>query len=272
MAGILFVFKNPHSGQETDAFTFIIFWLASLYGLSIFGQYLAKKINQPAVLGELLMGLIFGNVLYFFHIPIIYVLREGAEIFKIVPQMFQNQSLSNALQLSVNNSLDVSSIQAALQSFQGAEFLRLSYILDAVSHFGIMYLLFLVGLESSVDELKMTGKAAVSVAVSGVVLPIVMGFLLIGLFYKEGNLNSNLFIAAALSATSVGITARVLKDLKKNRTHEAKIILGAAMLDDVLGLFILSVVASLVVQGQVSIFSLMHILLGTLVFLDWLWF
>lgn len=266
LAGGLWIFKSPHATQNTDSFTFIIFWLASLYALSILGQFLAKKINQPAVLGELLMGLIFGNLFYFFQAPIIYILREGAEIFKIIPLLFQNQSLSDALQNSVQNAADLLPIQLALTGIQGADYLRLSYILDAVSHFGIMYLLFLVGLESSIEELKTTGKAAISVAISGVVIPIVLGFLVIGYFYQNDHLNSNLFIAAALSATSVGITARVLKDLKKNRTQEAKIILGAAMLDDILGLFILAVVTSLVVQGQVNMYNLAHIFLGTSVF------
>jgi Kef-type K+ transport system membrane component KefB len=261
----LFLFFNKGNpvAHHTDSFTYIIFWLSTFYGLSIVGQYLAIKCHQPAVLGELLMGIIFGNICYYFQMPMIMVLREGAELINIFPELLQHHSLIEALKTHIHDLKDAIAIHAALQGPLGADFMKLSYALDVFSHYGIMYLLFMVGLETSVEELKQTGKSAMVVAISGVIFPILLGLLVMGIFFQQNSFHANLFIAATLSATSVGITARVLKDLRKMRTQEAKIILGAAMIDDVLGLFILAVVTSLVVQGHLSLMSLAQIFINT---------
>ena len=95
----------------------------------------------------------------------------------------------------------------------------------------------MVGLESSVEELKRTGREAIIVAIIGVVVPMILGFGVAYVLMPGASYHADLFIAATLSATSIGITARVLADMKKLNTREARTILGAAMIDDVLGLF-----------------------------------
>lgn len=119
-------------------------------------------------------------------------------------------------------------------------------MLGLAAEIGVILLLFEVGLESNIDELLAVGTSAMLVAVLGVVAPVVLGYGVSVWFLPESQWYVHLFVGATLAATSVGITARVLKDMRKMDTKEAKIILGAAVVDDVLGLIILAVVSGLV--------------------------
>lgn len=125
---------------------------------------------------------------------------------------------------------------------------------DAVrlfAEFGVIILLAQVGLEMNVGELRKVGRASLIVAVIGVVAPMSLGF---GAGHLLGeSTNASLFLGAALAATSVGITARVFGDLRALSTIEARLVLGAAVADDVLGLVILTVVTRIVEQGSVDI-------------------
>jgi Kef-type K+ transport system membrane component KefB len=111
---------------------------------------------------------------------------------------------------------------------------------------GAILLLFEVGLESTVDDMRKVGAQATAVATLGVVAPWILGVGVARLVLPDRGFEVALFIGAALTATSVGITARVLRDLGRSRTQEARIILGAAVIDDVMGLVILAAVTSLV--------------------------
>jgi len=93
-----------------------------------------------------------------------------------------------------------------------------------------------------------------------------LGFLVTLLLMPEGSFKTDLFLAATLSATSVGITARVLKEMNKLRTREAKTILGAAMIDDVLGLVILAIVSSVVLTGVIEVGVLVHVVMQVILF------
>lgn len=130
----------------------------------------------------------------------------------------------------------------------------------------------MVGLESSMEEMKHTGRDSLFVALIGVVAPMILGFIVAYLLLPNVSYQSDLFIAATLSATSIGITARVLSEMKKLRTREARTILGAAMLDDVLGLIILAVVSSLVIGGEVDIEVVLRIIVSAILFLQALYF
>ncbi|MCK4799996.1 cation:proton antiporter, partial [Candidatus Parcubacteria bacterium] len=105
------------------------------------------------------------------------------------------------------------------------------------------------------------------VAIIGVVAPMILGYYVSSWIIPEAGFNTHLFIGATLTATSVGITARVLKDLGKLRTPEAKIILGAAVIDDVLGLIILSIVSGIIISGTISVTSIATISLTSVAFL-----
>lgn len=108
---------------------------------------------------------------------------------------------------------------------------------------GVLLLLFEVGLESTVGQMRAVGLPALRVAVVGVVAPVVLGLGVTTVLLPESSVHTRAFIAATLCATSVGITARVLRDLGRHQSNEARLILGAAVLDDVLGLIVLAVVA-----------------------------
>jgi Kef-type K+ transport system membrane component KefB len=156
------------------------------------GGWAAERMHQPAVLGELVVGVLFGNL--------------------------------------------------ALVGLGGLEFLGTNMGIHILAELGVIILLFEVGLESDIGEMKAVGWSSLVVACLGVIAPFALGWGLSAWMLPEEPTLTHVFIGATLCATSVGITARVLTDLGKLQTREAKIILGAAVIDDVLGLVILAVV------------------------------
>ena len=146
----------------------------------------------------------------------------------------------------------------SLIGFNGAEFLKTNEIIGALAQLGVIILLFEVGLESNVAEMMEVGWSSLAVAVAGVIVPFLLGWAVAAHFIPNGSQLEHIFIGATLCATSVGITARVLKDLGQLSRHEARIILGAAVIDDVLGLLILAVIAGAIkaVQNGTSLAAL----------------
>jgi Kef-type K+ transport system membrane component KefB len=124
-----------------------------------------------------------------------------------------------------------------------AEPLKTNEVIAALAELGVIILLFEVGLESNLGEMLEVGWSSLFVAAIGVIAPFFLGWWVAAYFVPDENRLAHIFIGATLCATSVGITARVLKDMRKLGTREARIVLGAAVIDDVLGLLILAVVA-----------------------------
>ena len=151
------------------------------------------KLNQPAVLGELVGGIVIGGL--------------------------------------------------SLFGLGAVEALRTNEIVAALAEIGVIILLFEVGLESNLKQMVEVGWSSLLVAVAGVVAPFFLGWGVAAYFVPEESWLGHVFIGATLCATSVGITARVLRDMGKLQTRESRIVLGAAVIDDVLGLLILAVVA-----------------------------
>lgn len=154
---------------------------------------LFERAGQPAVLGELIGGIILGNL--------------------------------------------------ALAGVPWFEQLKTNEVISALAEIGVILLLFEVGLESDLGEMLEVGWSSLFVAVAGVVAPFFLGWAVAAYFLPNEARLGHIFIGAVLCATSVGITARVLKDMRKLVTREARIILGAAVIDDVLGLLVLAVIA-----------------------------
>jgi Kef-type K+ transport system membrane component KefB len=140
-----------------------------------------------------------------------------------------------------------------------------SATLHLLAEVGVVILLFEIGLESDLDELLRAGPQATLVAVVGIVCPFAVGYGLATWWGKP--MLVAVFLGAALTATSVGITARVLADLGQLRDTAAKVVLGAAVLDDVLGLVILAVVAGLAQTGSFSAAGAAWLLAKALMFL-----
>jgi Kef-type K+ transport system membrane component KefB len=134
--------------------------------------------------------------------------------------------------------------------FHGLDYLKTDLGLEILSRLGVILLLFEVGLDSSLADLLKVGTSSLVVALIGVVLPFGLGWMVSSLLLSEHSPYVHAFIGATLCATSVGITARVLRDMNKMRTREAKIILGAAVIDDVLGLVILAIVSGLIIGAN----------------------
>jgi len=133
-----------------------------------------------------------------------------------------------------------------LLGFHGLDALRTDPTIAVLAQLGVLFLLFQVGLESDAGRMAQVGASAVVVAVLGVVAPMVLGFWATRAFFPDHAPLASWFVGATLCATSVGITARVLGDLGRTNSAEGRIILGAAVIDDVLGLVVLAIVQGLI--------------------------
>jgi len=174
--------------------------LAVILAAAKLGGDLAVRLKQPAVLGELVAGVVLGN-LDLLGVPWFRSLTGDATI-------------------------------------------------GVLAQLGVLILLFEVGLESTVRQMLQVGVAATLVAVLGVVTPFALGWGVGALLLPGHSAYAHAFLGATLTATSVGITARVLKDLGKAQLPEARVILGAAVIDDVLGLVILAVVVGTIAAAE----------------------
>lgn len=126
-------------------------------------------------------------------------------------------------------------------------------IISFLAQFGALLLLFSIGLESNLKDMQKVGVRALIVAIIGVVTPFVLGAFVLGpIFFGAESSNAQLFLGASLVATSVGITASVFRSLKLSKTRAAQTVLGAAVIDDVLGLIVLAIVSALVSGGELS--------------------
>jgi len=161
---------------------------------------LFERIKQPAVLGELLAGIILGNL--------------------------------------------------ALVGLYQADWIKTDDVIAALAQLGVILLLFEVGLESNLGEMLEVGWSSLLVAFAGVIAPFFLGWGVSAYFLPNESRLVHIFIGAVLCATSVGITARVLKDLGKLKLRESRIILGAAVIDDVIGLLILATVVGAVTAAS----------------------
>ena len=127
-------------------------------------------------------------------------------------------------------------------------------IIMFMAELGVIILLLQIGLETRLGDLVSVGVRASAVGAVGIAIPFALGTFVVGPLLLPGmSFNSYLFLGATLAATSVGITGRVFRDLGQLKMPEAQIVLGAAVIDDVLGLVILAVVSSLVQAGSVSL-------------------
>lgn len=210
---------EPNAAHHLDPT--VLIGVAVMLIVAKIGGEIFERVKQPAVLGELLAGIVLGNLVVF--------------------------------------------------GFTTAEPLKTNETIAALAELGIIILLFEVGLESDLKEMIEVGWSSLLVAVVGVIAPFFLGWAVSVYFIPGEPQLVHIFIGATLCATSVGITARVFKDLGKLATREARIILGAAVIDDVLGLLILAIVSGAIrataTGGALSIMDVMLIALKAVAFL-----
>ncbi|MBK8549749.1 MAG: cation:proton antiporter [Ignavibacteria bacterium] len=256
-----------------DRFAPIYIVLFSIISGAVIGRFLARKFKQPAVLGELVVGVIIGTILYQMNVPIMTLLRHQDDVDKTIEyNIAKDETWSESVTRGIPEEAfggggygdELKEIMLD-PSFPGNN-LTVDAIL-LLSSLGVLLLLFVVGLETSLEEMIHVGKPAMVTAVIGVVVPSLLGYFVSMLMLPDHDQNFYLFVGAALCATSIGITARVFKDLRKLHIPEAKIVLGAAVVDDVLGLIILAVVAGIISSGSLDFLTIGIILLKSILFL-----
>jgi Kef-type K+ transport system membrane component KefB len=213
--------QGPASASSGDALAPVVLALAVILTAAKLGGDAAERIGQPAVLGELVVGVLVGNL--------------------------------------------------SLLGIDWFQFITANTTIGVLAQLGAVILLFEVGLESTVRDMMQVGFRSLLVAVLGVVTPWALGWWVGALLLPEHSVYVHAFLGAALTATSVGITARVLKDLGHAQAPEARIILGAAVIDDVLGLVVLAAVAAVIAaadSGAALSYGALALVLGkALVFL-----
>ncbi|MFG0334127.1 MAG: cation:proton antiporter [Maioricimonas sp. JB049] len=203
--------SDPATGH-IDPVANVLLAIVIILLLAKVGGDLFERVGMPAVLGELVIGILIGNAA-------LITGWHGFDFFHAPPEA----------QLG-----DPYSAGAVLKMLAGI---------------GVVLLLFEVGLESSVRDMVSVGSSSLLVALLGVVAPMGLGYLTGVFFAPEAGWQVHLFLGATLCATSVGITARVLKDIGRSQQRESQIILGAAVIDDVLGLIVLAIVSGVITQG-----------------------
>lgn len=197
---LIFLGALPLIAAGADPSADVILALGIIYFVALLAGEAAVRAGQPAVLGELVAGVLLGNL------PLVGI---------------------NAF--------------AYITSDPG---------IDLIARIGVLILLFEVGVESTVRQMLSVGFRALFVALLGVAVPFALGWGVSAWLLPDGGAYAHAFVGATLCATSVGITARVLKDLGMLPTREARIILGAAVIDDVLGLIVLAVVTGVIAAAD----------------------
>ncbi len=223
----------------------VLLSLVVIYLASKLGGEVCARLNLPPVLGELIGGVIVGvSALHLLIFPEAGAVESAPSLLTQVLQSTTGTPTETAM--SVSNSF--------------------SEVISVLAELGVVVLLFEIGLESDLEELIRVGPQAVVVATVGVIAPFVTGTLgLIYLFHMTAV--PAIFAGAALTATSIGITAKVLAELQQLNSKEGQIIIGAAVLDDVLGIIVLAVVASLAKTGEVKVSNILYLLLSSIIFL-----
>jgi Kef-type K+ transport system membrane component KefB len=253
--------------DHTDPVASILLVLVFMAVGAVLGGRWMRRVGQPAVLGELLMGMLLANLGYALHEPVTTVLRNDAAMVEIIQvALHEDISLSEAVHRVLPNP-EGDRLAQTLTGPSGPQAVAIHHFIDLLSRIAVIVLLFLVGLETSVQEMRHVGWTSTLVAVLGVFAPLLLGSAVVAWLYPHARIADDVFIGAILTATSVGITARVFRDLGQSHRPEAKIILGAAVIDDVLGLILLAVVSGLVVTGTVSLATVSTITLKALAFL-----
>ncbi len=221
----------------------VILSLVVIYCASKLGAEISSRLGLPPVLGELVGGVLVG--VSALHL----VVFSGVGVDSTHSLIMQF--------LQITNGLSPESVNPT--------FTATSEVISVLSELGVIVLLFEIGLESNLSELLKVGPQALVVATVGVAIPFLVGTVgAIALFHVPTI--PAIFAGAALTATSIGITSKVLSELGQLSSKEGQIILGAAIADDILGIVILAVVASLAKKGEVDVSNIAYLVVSAVVF------
>ena len=222
----------------------VLLTLVTIFISSKIGSEVAKRLDFPPVLGELVAGVIVGvSALHLVIFP------EGG------------LAAADSLLMTVLQALNHLSPEGLETVFESQ-----SEVISVLAELGVIILLFEIGLESDLRQLKEVGIQAVVVACVGVAAPFAAGTAGLMIVFHVAAIPA-IFAGAALTATSIGITSKVLSELGQLKSKEGQIIVGAAVIDDVLGIIVLAVVASLAKTGEIDVTNLIYLIVSATVFL-----
>ena len=235
---------EPNSEAAPMVLAGVLLSLVFIYLASKLGGELSRLVDLPPVLGELVAGVVVGiSALHLLVFPETGAVAGDSVVMTI---------LQKIAGLSPESVPEVFSAQ--------------SEVISVLAEIGVIILLFEIGLESDLRELQKVGATAAIVAVVGVVAPFVAGTVGLVLIFNMPIIPA-VFAGAALTATSIGITSKVLSELGQLKSTEGQIIVGAAVIDDVLGIIVLAVVASLAKTGEVDVTNLIYLIISATTFL-----
>jgi Kef-type K+ transport system membrane component KefB len=222
----------------------VLLTLVVIYIASKVGGELTRLLNLPPVLGELMAGVLVG---------------VSALNLVVFPDSGGTAATSNIMNvLEFIGPLTPEAIRAI--------FGRQSEVISVLAELGVIVLLFEIGLESDIRELKKVGYQAAVVACVGVAVPFAAGTAGLMAVFHVATIPA-IFSGAALTATSIGITSKVLSEIGQLKSLEGQIIVGAAVIDDILGIIVLAVVASLAKTGEVDVRNVLYLIVSATVFL-----
>ncbi|MBE7384477.1 MAG: cation:proton antiporter [Leptolyngbya sp. SIO1E4] len=235
---------TPEANYGSFVMAGVLLTLVVVYIMSKLGGELSKRLDLPPVLGELVGGVVVGvSALHLLVFP-----EAGA-------------TAADSVIMTVLQGLGDLDAEAVTHIFQSQ-----SEVISVLAELGVIVLLFEIGLESDLRELSKVGSQAALVAVVGVAAPFILGTVgLVMLFHVP--VIPAVFAGAALTATSIGITSKVLSELGHLKSTEGQIIVGAAVIDDVLGIIVLAVVASLAKTGEVDLLNVVYLIISASGFL-----
>ncbi|MEO1124907.1 MAG: cation:proton antiporter [Cyanobacteria bacterium J06639_16] len=240
-----FVFATtPETDYKPFVLAGVLLTLVVVYLASKLGGELSKRFDLPPVLGELVGGVVVGiSALHFIVFP-------------------ENGSIAaDSMIMTVLGGLGNLDAEALTHIFQSQ-----SEVISVLAELGVIVLLFEIGLESDLRELTKVGYQAAVVAVVGVSAPFILGTVGLVMLFNVPIIPA-IFAGAALTATSIGITSKVLSELGHLKSTEGQIIVGAAVIDDVLGIIVLAVVASLAKTGEVDLLNVVYLIISASAFL-----
>lgn len=202
-----------------------LFSISILLTLAYISSNIACMFGLPGLVGEIIVGIAIAN----------FVIGDWSPMSMLNIIMPTEDSIGNTLYSTIHLTAEL----------------------------GVIFLLFTVGLDTNVMDLIKSGKTAFTTAVLGVIFPFIVGFIL--MVACDGSINHALFLAAAMVSTSVGITAHTIKNMGLIDTYEARIIISAAVIDDILGMIVLAIVKGMT-QTSISIQNIIFITIQASVF------
>ncbi|MGB5736427.1 MAG: cation:proton antiporter [Thiohalocapsa sp.] len=263
----------PTQAMTTDPFASILLELALLLTMVVVARWLTNRFRQPGVLGELLIGVLVGNLGYWLGLPFFnFIMSYGAAspVFDEVWKSGVSVGDAAATIFSTEEMAPGGRGDQVLQLLSGDHALanvNTGLSLWLFSSLGIILLLFRVGLQTGVRQLREVGAGAARVAVGGALGTLLLGLGVAWLLPLDLSASGRFFVAATLCSTSIGVVTRMLDDVDKANTAEGGLILGACVLNDVIGLVLLALAIELVVKGHLDLPAVAWLLASSALFL-----